>query len=89
MAHGRAEYDVIVGFETQAGTRQALIEAGARNVGQILPPELMDLPELYRGMRGVVNIKLENGAITYGLRPDSANIFNERIISFSGVPVGE
>jgi len=86
-SHKNAEYDVLVGFEAQSGTRQALIDAGARKIGQSLPSDLMRLPELYSGMRGVVNIKLENGAITYGLRPDSVSIFNERIISFSGMPV--
>jgi len=78
-----SKYETIVQFNMQQGTRQALIDAGARNAGQDLSAQGLDhLLILYKGMRNVVNIKLELGAINYGLRSDTAHIFNRNIIDF-------
>jgi hypothetical protein len=80
-------YQTIVGFEMAPGTRQALVSAGARAGGSLLEgPELGDLPSIQGKGSDVVHIKQERGRITYGLRPGSVDIFNERIISFSGIP---
>ena len=50
----------------------------------------MRLPRvLNRGMRGVVNIKMELDAINYGLRKDSVDIFNQNVLSISPLGDGE
>jgi hypothetical protein len=73
----------LVHYEMKAGTRDALIAAGARDANVQYPEErLMQLPVLTSKMRSVVHVKLERGAITFGLRADSIGIFNDNILSF-------
>lgn len=77
-------YQNIVGFEMAPGTQEALVAAGARGPGLLLEEAgLGALPWIQRGMIDAVHIKAELGAITYGLRSGSADIFNSRIVSFS------
>lgn len=76
-------YEVMVRFEMQPGTRAALLEVGARSRGRLLEQEgLGGLPAIGKGMTSVVHIKAEAQAITYGLRPGSAAVFNSRIGKF-------
>jgi ElaB/YqjD/DUF883 family membrane-anchored ribosome-binding protein len=76
-------YETIVKFEVRSGTRQTLIDAGARSPGRAVDDAgLGHLPLIQKGMKDVVHVKGELGAINFGLRPGSADIFNSRIISF-------
>lgn len=76
-------YEVTVRFEMQPGTKQALLAVGARSRGRLLTQEGLDtLPAIGKGMTDVVHIKAEANAITYGLRPGSAAVFNSRIGKF-------
>jgi RHS repeat-associated protein len=80
-------YQNIVAFEMTPGTREALVAAGARGPGTVIEEAgLGNLPWIEKGMTNVVYIKAERGAITYGLRSGSVNIFNNRILSFSSEP---
>jgi hypothetical protein len=73
-------YEVIVKLELAPGTKNALLASGARSQGAALDKAgLSGLPIIGRQMKGVVHVKAELDAITYGLRKDSAAIFNERI----------
>ena len=80
-------YETITRFEMQPGTADALIGAGARGPGRLLEDAgFGGLPWIQKGMTDAVHIKAELGAVTYGLRPGSAGIFNSRIIGFG--PLG-
>jgi RHS repeat-associated protein len=80
-------YEKIVQFEMQPGTRDALIAAGARSPGKALEEAgLGRLPLIERGMKDVVHVKGELGAVNYGLRSGSVDIFNDRIISHGVLP---
>lgn len=79
-------YETIVRFDMAPGTREALLSAGARSPGRLLEQAgLGHLPLIQKGMPDVVHIKGELGAINYGLRPGSADIFNCRITGFCGL----
>ena len=74
------KYETVVQFDMQPGTRSALIEAGARSPGRLLEDAgLGHLPMISKGQTDVVHVKAEGTSINYGLRPDSAHIFNSRI----------
>ncbi|MGH3921276.1 MAG: RHS repeat-associated core domain-containing protein, partial [Pseudonocardiaceae bacterium] len=76
-------YETIVRFDMAPGTRQALVDAGARSPGRLLEESgLGHLPRIEKGMTDAVHIKGELGSINYGLRQGSANIFNRRILGF-------
>lgn len=80
-------YESIVHFQMAPGTREALIEAGARSSGRLLEQQgLGSLPMIAKGMGDAVHIKAELGSVTYGLRPGSVHIFNSRIQTFGVVP---
>lgn len=80
-------YENIVRFDMAPGTRQALIDAGARSPGRLLEEAgLGHLPLIQKGMQNAVHIKGELGAINYGLRSGSAEIFNCRITGFCRIP---
>jgi hypothetical protein len=74
-------YDNVVRFETRPGTRDALIESGGTSRSGLVDndPQLSDLPRIERGNPGQVHIKGEGQSINFGLRRDSADIFNTRI----------
>jgi RHS repeat-associated protein len=75
------KYDNVVRFETRPGTRDALIEAGGTSRSGLVDndPRLSELPRIERGNPEQVHIKGEGQSINYGLRRDSADIFNTRI----------
>ncbi len=50
--------------------------------GKVWEMGMGDMPSIEKGMTDVVHVKAELGAITYGLRPGSADIFNSRIAGF-------
>ncbi len=76
-------YERIVRFEMAPGTRQTLMDAGARSPGRALEEAgLGHLPLIQKGMSNVVHVKGELGAINYGLRSGSVDIFNSRILRF-------
>lgn len=83
------KYPNIVQFEMQAGTKDALISAGARSDGNLLIEHgLGDLPKIDtfpKRFPDIVHVKAEGNAINYGLRKGTVDIFNSRISSF-GVP---
>lgn len=79
-------YETIVRFEVQPGTREALLQHGARGPGQLLEQQgLGGLPLIRRGQLDVVHVKAEGEAINYGLRSGSARHFNERILGFEEI----
>ncbi|CAA9517595.1 MAG: hypothetical protein AVDCRST_MAG67-3157 [uncultured Solirubrobacteraceae bacterium] len=75
------DYDNIVRFETRPGTRGALIESGGTSRSGLVDndPQLADLPRIERGNTEQVHIKGEGQSINFGLRRDSADIFNTRV----------
>ncbi|MGH3908499.1 MAG: DUF6531 domain-containing protein [Pseudonocardiaceae bacterium] len=80
------KYETIVRFEMQPGTRQAMIDAGARSPGGLLQRAgLGHLPQVQKGMTDVVHIKAEGASINYGLRSGSVDIFNSRIMNFGAL----
>ena len=80
------KYDSLLEFETQPGTRDALIASGARSDGQLFKDEGLDhLPHITKGQKDVVHLKDERDSLTYGLRPGSAHIFNDRIIGIQEI----
>jgi RHS repeat-associated protein len=82
-----AKYPEVVKFDMEPGTRQALIDAGARSGGRLLDDAgFQDMPRIVKGASDVVHVKAEGAAINYGLRPGSADIFNSRIIDFGTLP---
>jgi len=79
-------YETTVQFDMAPGTRDALVSAGARSPGRAVEEAgLGHLPIIRSGMPDVVHIKGELGAINYGLRSGSADIFNCRITGFCEV----
>jgi hypothetical protein len=79
-------YEVTVRFETEPGTRSALIAVGRRSDGKLLDDEgLGDLPRVTKGLVDVVHVKAEGESITFGLRKGSAAVFNNRILRFGVV----
>ena len=80
-------YTHVVRFELQAGTRQTLIDIGARNSAKILEEAgLGHLPLMRRGMLDAVHIKGEGTAINFGLRSGSVDVFNRAISVFDLFP---
>ena len=76
-------YETIVRYEMAPGTRDALLEAGARGPGLLLEEMgFGNMPAIEKGMADAVHIKAEFRAVTYGLRPGSVDIFNSRILGF-------
>ncbi|WP_433230023.1 polymorphic toxin-type HINT domain-containing protein [Micromonospora sp. CA-248260] len=63
------KYSVLVQYDMQPGTRDALIAAGK------LPG---DIGQDIRS----VHLKMERGFETFGLRPESVDVFNSRIVGF-------
>ena len=79
-------YEVTVRFETEPGTRSALIAVGRRSDGKLIDDEgLGDLPRVSKGQVDVVHVKAEGESITYGLRKGTAAVFNSRIQKFGVV----
>jgi hypothetical protein len=78
-------YDNIVRFETRPGTRDAMIDVGATSRSNIVDsdPDLAHLPRVVKGSTDIVHIKGEGESINYGLRRDSADVFNTRIQGIS------
>ena len=75
------KYETFVQFDMQPGTRDALVAAGARNDAKIVGDAgYGHLPLIARGQPNVVHVKGEGDSITFGLRPGSAHIFNDRIM---------
>jgi hypothetical protein len=66
------KYSVLVRYEMAPGTRDALIAAGKspEDIGQDL---------------NAVQLKMERGAETFGLRPGSVDVFNSMINDFESV----
>jgi hypothetical protein len=84
-------YERIVRYDMAPGTRQALIDNGARD--RVLSHTLDEaglggLPIIGKGDRSVVHVKGEGGAINFGLRPGSADTFNCRILGFCTISGG-
>jgi hypothetical protein len=76
-------YEKIVRFDMAPGTRDALLAAGVRGQGRLLDEMgFGDMPIIAKGLNDAVHIKAELGAVTYGLRSGSVNIFNSRIMGF-------
>jgi hypothetical protein len=74
-------YDTIVRFETQPGTTEALVQHGARGPGRLLEQRgLGDLPRVRKGQTDVVHVKAEGTSINYGLRKESVQHFNQRVL---------
>jgi len=74
-------YQTIVRFDMAPGTVEALLAAGARGAGKLLDDSgLGNMQTIGKGMADVVHVKAERGAVTYGLRSGSADIFNSRIL---------
>jgi hypothetical protein len=74
-------YETLLEFETRPGTRDALVDAGARNQAAIVEREgLGHLAPIAKGQQDVVHVKGEGESINFGLRPKSAHIFNDRIV---------
>ena len=79
-------YETLLEFETRPGTRDALLAAGGRSRGRLLDSAgLEHLPPIQKAHPDVVHIKAERGFITFGLRPGSAHIFNDRIVGIEVV----
>ena len=74
-------YDDIVRFEVRPGTTDAMIENGATSRSALIDndPRFSDLPRIGKGDTTHVHIKGEGTSVNYGLRRDSADIFNTRI----------
>jgi RHS repeat-associated protein len=74
-------YDNIVRIETRPGTRDALIDSGATSRSAAVDgnPDFDGLPRVPKGSPDVVHIKGEGSSINYGLRRNTADIFNDRI----------
>jgi hypothetical protein len=66
------KYSVLVRYEMEPGTRDALIAAGK------------EPGEIGQGLNAV-HLKMERGAETFGLRPGSVDVFNSRIVKFGRV----
>jgi hypothetical protein len=66
------KYSVLVRYEMNPGTRDALVAAGKEpgEIGQDL---------------NAVHLKMERGFETFGLRPGSVDVFNSRIAQFGRV----
>ena len=76
-------FETTVRFDMAPGTRDALFEAGARSEGELLEKAgLTHLPLIRSGQTDAVHIKAEKEAITFGLRTNSAHVFNDRIRQF-------
>jgi RHS repeat-associated protein len=79
------DYEMLVKFEMQPGTREALLAAGARDnpASQAVRDMGLDgLPVLGKGQADMVHIKAEKGYLNFGLRRKSVDIFNGRILDF-------
>jgi hypothetical protein len=86
--------DVLVVFLMEAGTEAAMRQYGLGAVATSaveLDPSLSTLESISKihpsRKRDVIHIKGEYGALTYGLRDNSASTFNDRIITFFGIPL--
>ena len=75
------KYDNIVRFETRPGTHDALVDVGGTSRSTLIDnhPVYGELPRIERGNTHQVHIKGEGTSVNFGLRPDSADIFNDRI----------
>ncbi len=90
----KQKYDVCVIFLMETGTEEAMRQYG---VGAVSPgavdvdPSLAHLESISSippsRKKDVIHIKAEVGALNYGLRDNSAAIFNSRIITYFGVPL--
>ncbi|MHA6761152.1 hypothetical protein [Streptacidiphilus sp. PAMC 29251] len=79
------DYEVLVKFEMESGTRDALLAAGARDdpaSQAVRDMGLGDLPVLGRGQADKVHVKAEKGYLNFGLRKKSVGIFNGKILGF-------
>ena len=74
-------YDNIVRFEVRPGTTDAMVDAGATSRSGLIDsnPRYADLPRIGRGDTTHIHIKGEGTSVNYGLRRDSADIFNSGI----------
>jgi len=78
----------------ETGTEQAMRQYGVGAVSGSaveLDPSLAHLESISAippsRKQDVIHLKGEYGALTYGLRDNSAAIFNSRIITYFGVPM--
>jgi hypothetical protein len=80
-------YDNIVRFEVKPGTTQAMHDVGATSRSNLVDTNeaLRDLPRIKSGQTDVIHIKGEDQSINYGLRSDSADVFNNRIQGIRGL----
>jgi RHS repeat-associated protein len=78
-------YDNIVRFETRPGTHDALVDVGGTSRSNLIDnhPVYGELPRIERGNTHQVHIKGEGQSVNFGLRPDSVDIFNDRIQGIS------
>jgi len=90
----RLKYDILVVFLMQAGTEEAMRQYGVGAVSSsavAIDPSLAHLESISSipatRKHDVIHIKGEEDALTYGLRRNSAAIFNSRIITYFGVPL--
>ena len=75
-------YDNIVRFETRPGTHDAMVEVGGTSRSNLVDnhPVYGELPRIESGNTHQVHIKGERDVfVNFGLRPDSVDIFNDRI----------
>ncbi|MBU7600364.1 hypothetical protein JGS22_022700, partial [Streptomyces sp. P38-E01] len=75
------QYQVLVRYEMTHGTREALLAAGrgsGKNRDTVLERHGIELDEL-NGSKDHIHVKQERFGLNFGLRPGSADIFNERI----------
>jgi RHS repeat-associated protein len=82
------DYEVLVTFTMSAGTRGALLAAGARDRAisqgiQELGLEYLPVLGAKKVGRGQVHIKVEFGYLNFGLRKGSVKIFNDRILDWT------
>jgi RHS repeat-associated protein len=79
-------YQTITRFEMAPGTTDALLAAGARGSGRLLDDlGLGGMRQIQSGMTDAVHVKAELGAVTYGLRSGSVDVFNSRIVGLGAL----
>ncbi|MFC4856926.1 hypothetical protein [Actinophytocola glycyrrhizae] len=86
------DYEVLVSFSMLPGTRDALLEAGARDLAvsqgvRELGLDYLPVLATKKAGRSQVHIKVELGYLNFGLRKGSVKIFNDRILGWEIVQV--
>ena len=72
-------YDYILAIITQPGTTDWLLSVGKRHGSLAAQRRFPNHPVLKSGDRNAVHLKEQEGTVTYGLRSDTIDDFNQRI----------